>query len=100
MRNSRVNPNISAWSLIQKSYDNNKMPMAPPGTKIIAHSKPTKRASWAYHGQSGWYVGPAPEHYYCVTCYIPKTHREIIKDTVRFILTHIPIPEASIDDYI
>ena len=74
--------------------------MAPPGTKILAHSKPNKRASWAYHGQTGWYVGPATEHYRCATCYMPKTHRQIITDTIRFIPSHIPIPEASIDDHI
>ena len=100
LRNSRVNPHLSSWAYIQKPYDFNKMPMAPPGTKIVAHSKPQKRASWAYHGQSGWYIGPAPEHYRCVKCYIPATHREIVTDTIKFIPTNIPIPEASIDDHI
>ena len=63
LRNLQVNLNLSSWAYIQKLYDFNKMPMAPPGTKIIAHSKPNKRASRAYHGQTGWYVGPAPEYY-------------------------------------
>ena len=68
LRNSRVNPKLSSWAYIQQPCNFNKMPMAPQGTKIIAHSKPNKRASWAYHSQSGWYIGPAPEHYLCVKC--------------------------------
>ena len=100
LRNSRVNPHLSSWAYIQKPYDFNKMPMAPPGTKIVAHSKPQKRASWAYHGQSGWYIGPAPEHYRCVKCYMPTTYREIVTDIIKFIPTNIPIPEVSIDDHI
>ena len=76
------------------------MPKAPPGMRILAHSKPNKRASWAFHGQSGWYIGPAPEHYRCVTFYMPKTHREIKTDMIRFVSNHIPIPETSIDDHI
>ena len=45
LQNSLVNPNLSAWAYINKPYDFNKMPMTPPGTKIIAHSKPNKRAT-------------------------------------------------------
>ena len=100
LRNSRINPNLSSWATIKHIHDFNKWPMAPPGSKILIHSKPNKRSSWAYHGQSGWYVGPSTEHYRCVKCYVPKTHTEIISDTVRFIPTHIPIPNASINDHI
>ena len=99
-RNSRINPKLSAWAAIQEVFDFNKSPMAPPGTQILIHSKPDKRSSWAYHGQPGWYVGPAPEHYRCVTCYLPKTHKEIISDTVKFIPNQVPIPNANIDDQI
>ncbi len=100
LRNSRNNPKLSAWAAIQGIFDFNKSPMAPPGTQILIHSKPDKRASWVYHGQLGWYVGPAPDHYRCVTCYLPKSHKEIISDTVKFIPNYVPIPHANIDDHI
>ena len=37
--------------------------MAPPGTKIIAHEKPSQQATWSKHGVAVWYISPALEHY-------------------------------------
>ena len=71
--------------------------MVPPGTRVILHSKPDQRKSWAFHGEKGWYVGPAPMHYRCVRCYIPKTNKERITDTVKFIPNCILIPNATIE---
>jgi hypothetical protein len=53
-------------------YDFNRAPLAPPGTRIIAHETPGRRRTWAPHGQDGWYIGPALEHYRCYTVYITK----------------------------
>ena len=64
------------------------------------HAKPGKRASWAFHGDQGWYVGPATEHYRCITTYIPKTHRERIADTATIIPSNIPIPEANLNEHL
>ena len=74
--------------------------MAPPGAKIVMHSKPDQRSSWAYHGLEGYYVGPAQNHYRCLTCYLPLTRSEVPSDTVKFIPRYIPIPEVSIDDHV
>jgi hypothetical protein len=63
LRTSRINPKISASTHIDGQYDYNRAPMAPPGTRIIAHEKPSRRRTWAPHGQYGWYIGPALEHY-------------------------------------
>ena len=57
------------------NHNFNKVPLLPPGTKIVQHAKPDNRKSWAFHGDQGWYVGPAPDHYRCIRTYIPKTHR-------------------------
>ena len=100
LRTSRINPKLSAWATIQGIHDFNKWPMAPPGAKVYIHSKPDKRASCAYHGQQGFYVCPSKEHYRCLRCYLPKTHIEIVSDTVKFLPRFIPIPNASIDDHI
>ena len=100
LRTSRVNPTLSAHAYINGNFDFNCTPLAPPGTKVVFHSKPTKRASWAFHGQEGWYIGPAIEHYRCLRIYNPQTHSEINSDTIKFIPRYIPIPEASIDDHI
>ena len=49
LRNSRVNPNLSAWAYLFGNHDFNKVPLAPPGAKIVLHSKPTQQklgVSW------------------------------------------------------
>ena len=81
-------------------HDFNKISLAPPGTNIIMHSKPDQRASWDYHGLEEFYVTLAPDHYCCLTCYLPNTRSEVIADIVKFIPRYIPIPEASLDDLI
>ena len=63
------------------------------------HSKPDQRASWNCHGLEEFYVAPAPDHYCCLICYLPKTRSEVIADTVTFIPRYIPIPETLLDDH-
>ena len=100
LRNSRVNPSLSSWAYLFGNHDFNKVPLVPPGTKVILHSRPNDRASWDFHGIDGWYIGPAPHHYRCVKCYVPKTHSERITDTVTLLPHTIPIPKTSLDDHI
>ena len=100
LRNSKINPKLSAWAHLIGMFNFNKTPLLPPGTKILVHSKPAHRKSWEFHGQQGWYIAPAPYHYRGVTCYIPSKHREIISDTITNIPNYVLIPQTNIDDYI
>jgi hypothetical protein len=50
LRTSRINPKLSAATHIFGQYDFNRAPMAPPGTRIIAHETPNRRSTWAPHG--------------------------------------------------
>jgi hypothetical protein len=84
LRTSRINPKLSAAMHIFGQYDFNRAPMAPPGTRIIAHETPSRRRTWVPHGQDGWYIGPALEHYRCYTVYITKTRSNRIAETVEF----------------
>jgi hypothetical protein len=59
LRTSRINPKLSVSTHIDGQYDYNRSPMAPPGTRIIAHETPHSRRTWAPHEQDGWYIGPA-----------------------------------------
>ena len=97
LRNSRINPKLSAWASLFGVHDFNKVPLLPPGTKVIVHEKPAKRGSWSFHGVHGWYTGPSFMHYRCLRCYIPKTHKERITDTIEIVPHLIPIPQASIE---
>jgi hypothetical protein len=96
LRTSRINPKLSAATHIFGQYDLNRAPMAPPGTRIIAHETPGRR-TWAPHGQDGWYIGPALEHYRCYTVYITKTRSNRTVETVEF-PPHkfkLPFPSSS-----
>ena len=79
----QCNPNLSAYAYIFGNFDFNKTPLAPPGTKVAVHVKPAKRASWGYHVEPRYYVGPAMEHYRCFKCYIPTTGGIRVTDTVK-----------------
>jgi hypothetical protein len=100
LRNSRVNPKLSAYAYLFGNFDFNKTPLAPPGTKVVVHLKATNRASWEYHGEEGWYVGPSMEHYRCVKCFIPSTNRVRDADTVKFFPHQIPFPSTTTVDYL
>jgi hypothetical protein len=92
LRTSRINPKLSASTHIFGQYDFNRALMAPPGTRIIAHETPNRRNTWAPHGQYGWYLGPALEHYRCYTVYITKTRGNRTVETVDFFPEKITLP--------
>ena len=100
LRPARARPNISAYAYIFQDFDFQSTPLAPPGTKVIAHVKPSNRNSWDLNGTAGYYIGPALQHYRCVTCYFPRTRSERVCDTVRFIPNIIPLPQTNIDSYL
>ena len=66
LRNARANPKLSAHAFLNGTFDFNRTPICPAGTKVIVHSKPDNRPSWAYHGREGWTIGTSPEHYRCI----------------------------------
>ena len=68
------------------------------GNQVIAHEKSSQRGTWAPHGQPGWHVGAAPEHYRCYQIYIPKTQGTRVCDTVEFFPTHCKMPNVSAND--
>jgi hypothetical protein len=98
MRTSRINPKPSAETHIFGQYDFNRALMAPPGTRIIAHETPSRRRTWAPHGQDGLYIGPALEHYRCYTVYITKTRGNRIVETVDFFPEKFTLPFPSSQD--
>jgi hypothetical protein len=92
LRISRINPKLSASSHIDGQYYYHRAPMAPPGTRIIAHEFPNCRRTWAPYGDDGWSIDPALEHYRCYSVYITKTRSERAVETVDFPPTEVPVP--------
>ena len=80
-----MNPKLLAWAYLFGPHDFNRVPLAPPGTKVVVHTKPGNRKSWEYHGKEGWYIGPAFQHYCCITVYMPETHATRHTDTARLV---------------
>lgn len=73
--------------------------MAPAGTRVMIHEKPTVRGTWAPHAVEGWYLGPALHHYRCYRVYVKETSAERIADTLVWFPRHVRLPVAStIDD--
>jgi hypothetical protein len=75
--------------------------MAPPGTRVILHETPAQRGTWAtHHGERGWYIGPAPEHYRNYRLYVIKAAAERICGTVEFFPSQCPMLRLSSTDTI
>ena len=98
LRTSRINPKLSAYAALNGNFDFNRTPMAPPGTKVVVHVKPKLRASWGYHGEDGFYTGPALEHYRCIQCLMTDTRRIRIADTVQFFPHNVDFPKITMND--
>ena len=78
LRQSRTINHISAYNHTFGEFDFNRTPLSPPGTPVVMHNRTNYCASWAPHGEYGWYTGPEMEHYRCHKVYIPKTREERI----------------------
>ena len=96
-RNARANLNLSAWDHFGV-FTFNTTPIAPVGTKVLAHVKPKQRQPWGFHGEDAWYIGPSLDHYRCVQCYVPRTGGVIDVDTVEWFPHHVTFPQASKED--
>ena len=100
LRNARVNPKLSAYSYIYGQFNFIVTPMAPPGTKVVAHISPQKISTWELNGEVGWYVGPSMKHYRCVQCYFPRTREVRHCDTVEFFPHEISFPRVTLKDHL
>ncbi len=66
MRPCHLNPLLSAHEVMEGSFLFDAMPLAPLGTKVLVHLKPTQRKSWGYHAAKEWYLSHAANHYQCI----------------------------------
>eukprot|EP00957_Ditylum_brightwellii_P001675 129930-Ditylum_brightwellii.AAC.1 len=83
---------MSAYAHLERQFDYNKTPIAPPGTRALIYKDPNKCLSWTPHSVEGWCVGPAMEHYQCYCFHIPSTGGHQIAVTAEFFPQHCRIP--------
>jgi hypothetical protein len=89
LRTSRLHPQLSAAAHYHGLVDY---------SKIIAHTKPGNRRTWAPHGQHGYSLGPAMHHYRCQNVYISTTASERIVETLEFFPHNYQMPKLSSTD--
>jgi len=51
------------------------------GAKVILFHTPDNRTSLAPHGAYGYTIGPALDHYRCVSVYLPKKRATVTANT-------------------
>lgn len=100
LRGSRINPKLSAWAQIHGAFDYNRTPLAPPGTRVLAHEPAAIRGSWAPHATEGWYIGPALDSYRCFTVWIDSTRRTRIVERCTWFPTKVHLPLLTTADTI
>jgi hypothetical protein len=82
LRQSNVTPKISAYAHLHGPFEYNNHPLAPMGTAVQMHEKPSQRKTWAPHSVDGWYVGTSLEHYRAHKIRHKATKAERVSDTV------------------
>jgi len=95
LRPSCINPQLSAYAQLYGAFDYNKTPLAPPGIKVLAHLRPENRKSWEPHAEEGFYIGPALQHYRCHRIWFPKSGRERICQTIKWLTHNYAMPAAT-----
>ena len=100
LRVSRMNKHLSAHAYLYGNFNYSATPLLPPGTKVIAHSPPSNRATWDFNGEEGWYVGPSMKHYRCVQVYFPRTKRTRPVQQLDIVPHDIPIPQVKLEDFL
>ena len=100
LQDSRVKPSLSEDAYLFGSYDFNKSPIEPPGTRMVVHGKPGNCRSLGHHGTPGWYIGQSLDHYRFVQCYMPVTVILRITYTLQYIPKEFAFLTTTTKDYL
>ncbi len=95
-----LNPPLSAHEAMEGSFSFNATQLAPLGTKVLIHLKPTRCKSWGYHAAKVWYLSHAANHYRCIRVIMRDTGGERITDMFHFQHHALPIPHITATDRI
>jgi hypothetical protein len=82
---TRNSPSISCEapeSTRNSLHGNNATPIAPPGVRVLAHTRAGERGTWATHAFEAWYIGPALDHYRCFTVWATESRKPRIVNQV------------------
>lgn len=94
LRQSRLNPKISAWEYFAGPFNYDATPVGPLGSRVIIHKKPGVRNAWDFRGEEGWSAGVSLEHYRCQKIVRKSTKALAVSDTIAF--RHQSLTQPSI----
>ena len=97
---SHTNPSLSDHAAINRNFDFNNTPLAPPGTNVLVHKSSSTRTSFSKHTFAGWYIVPSLRHYQCYHCYTPSTASNRHADTVEFFPKHFDFHKITNSTYL
>ncbi len=96
MRSFGPDPSVSAYEGTHREpFDFRKHPIAPFGTQVLIYESPTQRSSWSPHGVTGFYLGPALDHYRSFRVYPTNTGVIRTTDTLSWFPAPFKIPGSS-----
>ncbi len=98
LRQSSLNPQLSAWEYFNGPFDFNKTPLGSVGCRVLIHAKPATRRSWDFRAKEGFYIGPALDSYHCFKLVQMDTKSQVILDTVEFRHAYRQIPALDYYD--
>ena len=100
LQRSRINPKLSAHDQVFSTFNYQRTPLAPLGTKVIIHKRPDQRKIWDKHGLLGFLVNRAKDHFRSHQVTVTKIGATRVSDAIELLLTKNTMPKTSSNDQI
>jgi hypothetical protein len=100
LRQSRVNPNMSAYAHLYGQHNYNKHPFVPIGMEALVHDKPQMRRTYAEHPRKAFVLGTSIEHYRCWKFWSIDTRSTWVSGAAFFKHKYITNPAVSPEDLV
>ena len=98
LRQTNINPKISAFAYLYGTHIYNAQPFSPIGMEAMIHNKTSQRKTFAQHCSKGFVLGSSPEHYQCWNLWTTSTKATRVSGTVFFKHNYITNPETTPTD--
>jgi hypothetical protein len=100
MRPCCLNPLLSMHKALEGTFSFDATLMAPLGTEVLVHQKPSRHKTWGYHAAKAWYLSHAASHYNCICIIMKETGGERVTDMFRYQNHAILVPVITSTDCI
>ena len=100
LRQSRINPKLSANDQVFGTFNYQRTPLAPLGTKVIIHERPDQRLTWDKHGLPGFLVNQAKDYFRSYQVSVTITGATRVLGVIELLPTKYKMPKTSSADRI